>query len=279
MNDTRPIPCSVGVLTFNNEATLPRALESVKAFSDIIVCDGGSSDRTRDIAEQFGARVIDQDAQFKNQNGTIADFAGVRNQTLTAATHDWFLYLDSDEYLSPDVVEEIRAVVEAPESTTAPIAYRLPRKTVVQGVCIECATAYPNYQTRLFRKSASKGFVKRVHERPSLPKNAHIGTLTHPEYVPLNLTEEEMKNKQRYYLSIEVERHKDETFWQWLLGPVADSLRSSLSYLVRHVRILLFCRGVRMPLWVEFMHHWYNWELIRQTGAKFFTSRKQESAG
>lgn len=267
------VPCSVGILTRNSGNTLARALESVRAFDDLVICDGGSTDATRQIAARYGARIVEQDARHKNPDGSIADFSGVRNQLLSAARNDWFFYIDSDEELSAEAVDEIRGIVSSANDPRAPVAYRLPRKTVIDGVCIECATAYPNYQTRLFRKSAAQGFVKRVHERPALPNNARIGTLAHCEYVPLDLTEREMKDKQRYYLSIEVERHANDTLWQWLTGPVAGSLRSSLSYLVRHARILLFCRGPRMPLWVEWMHHWYNWELIRRTGGKFFAKK------
>ena len=40
------IPCTVGIITHNNEATIERALESVKEFAEIIVCDGASTEKT-----------------------------------------------------------------------------------------------------------------------------------------------------------------------------------------------------------------------------------------
>ena len=57
-SDTDKISCSVGILTFNSAASLPVCLESVKHFSEIIICDGGSTDSTIEIARKFGCVVI-----------------------------------------------------------------------------------------------------------------------------------------------------------------------------------------------------------------------------
>lgn len=273
VQDPTPIPCSVGILTRNSAATLERALRSLQHFSDLIICDGGSTDETLTIARKFGARIITQDTTHLDPKGAVADFAGVRNQMLRAATHDWFLYIDSDEYLSAEASSEIGSIVRTPLKNDSPRAFWLPRKTVIKGTVIECATAYPNYQMRFFHKSAVTGFIKRVHERIQLKDGVSVAKLHHPEYVPLDLTPKEMRQKQLYYLQIEVDRHQDNTFKEWLMGPAYGALRSSLSYLVRHVRIALFCRGARMPLWVEWMHHWYNWKLLTMTGSKFFKRR------
>ena len=65
------IHATVGILTFNSAQTLERALESVKDLAEIIICDGGSTDATREIALKYGARIIDQDKKFKNPNGSL----------------------------------------------------------------------------------------------------------------------------------------------------------------------------------------------------------------
>ena len=83
------IPATVTVLTRNSGKTLERALASVRDFDEIIVCDGGSTDETLEIAHKHGARVIAQDGQFHDAKGKIYDYAGVRNQTLHAARHNW----------------------------------------------------------------------------------------------------------------------------------------------------------------------------------------------
>lgn len=265
------IPCSVGVLTFNNEKTLARALESVRDFDEIIILDGGSTDGTLEIARRFGARIVAQDPKFKNAEGRIIDFAGVHNQHLALASHKWCLYIDSDEYLSSEARDEVKNIVERPVRDGDPLVYELPRKTVVDGVCIECATAYPNYQKRFFHLDGVTGFIKPIHERINPKPGVKIGKLVHPEYVPLDMTPKEFYDKQRRYLQIEVERHKNDTSSQWLSGVVYGSARSSLAYLYRHIKLLLFCRGTRMPLWVEWSHHWYNWNLIVLTGKKYLS--------
>jgi glycosyltransferase involved in cell wall biosynthesis len=267
------IPCSVGILTFNNEKTLARALESVQDFDDIVVLDGGSTDGTLDIARRFGARIVPQDPQYKNAEGRIIDFSGVHNQHLALATHKWCLCIDSDEYLSHEARDEIRAITERPVAPGDPLVYELPRKTVIDGVCIECASVYPNFQKRFFHLDGVTGFIKPIHERINPKPGVRIGKLTHPEYVPLDLTPKEYYDKQRRYLAIEVERHKHDTLSMWLTGVVYGSTRSSLAYFVRHLRSLLFCRGTHMPLWVEWMHHWYNWNLIVKTGWSLITKQ------
>ncbi len=105
------ISCTIAVLTFNSGKTLERALESAKDFAEILVCDGGSTDGTLLIAERYGARVLPQDARFKDREGRIMDFSGVRNQTLSAAKYDWFFYLDSDELLTPELVTELDGLI------------------------------------------------------------------------------------------------------------------------------------------------------------------------
>ena len=101
MSDTKGrISATVGILTFNSEKTLERALESVKDFAEILICDGGSTDSTREIAARYGAKVIQQDARFKNADGRLRDWGGVRQQMLESASNEWFLYIDSDETIS-----------------------------------------------------------------------------------------------------------------------------------------------------------------------------------
>ena len=58
------IPCTVGILTFNNEATLNRALDSVEGFAEVIISDGGSTDETLSIARSRGVQILSQDTRL-----------------------------------------------------------------------------------------------------------------------------------------------------------------------------------------------------------------------
>ncbi|SMB98530.1 Glycosyltransferase involved in cell wall bisynthesis [Thermanaeromonas toyohensis ToBE] len=76
----------------NEEAYLEKCLSSARNVVDeIIVVDTGSTDRTIDIARQYGAKVI----TFEWGQ----DFSAARNLSLEQATGDWILYLDADEEL------------------------------------------------------------------------------------------------------------------------------------------------------------------------------------
>ena len=83
---------SLSMIEKNEESMLPGCLESVKEVVDeIVIVDTGSSDRTKEIARSFGAKIIDFE--------WVNDFAAARNESLRNCTGEWILYLDADERL------------------------------------------------------------------------------------------------------------------------------------------------------------------------------------
>jgi glycosyltransferase involved in cell wall biosynthesis len=165
------IPCTVGVLTYNSGATLRRSLASLASFEDIIVCDGGSTDETLAIAEEYGARIITQDPAYRHPNGTLADYAGVRNQCVEAGRHDWFFYIDSDEEATPELVASIRNVVE--EAAPQNLVYNISPRIVLNGRRIEHSSNYPGWQKRFFNRATGARFRKPVHERLGYDENQY----------------------------------------------------------------------------------------------------------
>jgi FkbM family methyltransferase len=177
------IPATVGILTFNSGKVLKRALDSVADFDDLVICDGGSTDDTLEIARACGARVISQDARHKNPDGTLHDFGGVRQQLLEAAKHDWFLYIDSDETISDGLREEIRSIAEHPYTPGEPLVYRVPYGIVMDDRPLKYSSNFPGYQFRFFNRTSGAHFIKKVHERISFDTtNVAIGTLKNPWY-------------------------------------------------------------------------------------------------
>jgi glycosyltransferase involved in cell wall biosynthesis len=93
---------SVVIPAYNSAATLPRAIESVRAQSwpahEIIVVDDGSTDATADVARQFGetVRLIQQ----TNSGVSVA-----RNAGAAAASGDWLAFLDADDWYAPDRIK------------------------------------------------------------------------------------------------------------------------------------------------------------------------------
>jgi len=92
----------------NEQVALPRCLASVQAVVDqIVVLDTGSSDRTCEVAQEFGARVY----EFEWCN----DFSVARNQSLKYAQGEWILVLDADEVLVPDVIPTLKQAIQSQE--------------------------------------------------------------------------------------------------------------------------------------------------------------------
>ena len=89
---------SATIITYNEERNLPRAIESLRCADEILVVDSGSTDRTVEIAEKLGARVMES---------PWPGYAKQKNLAAENAAHDWILSLDADESLSEALEGEI----------------------------------------------------------------------------------------------------------------------------------------------------------------------------
>lgn len=173
------IRATVGLLTYNNERRIARALESVKDFEEIILADGGSTDRTLEIAQRYGARVISQ----SNPGNPISDFSKERNLLLSAATMPWFIYLDSDEIMSPELVEHVRTVARDAHHPYA--AYRVRYLKTNPDGTRSYRTYREYYQIRLTRTDIGARFIRPAHEVLQLPEGTPVGQTEAPWYVPI----------------------------------------------------------------------------------------------
>jgi len=251
------IPCTVGILTRNSAAALPRALESVKDFAEIIICDSSSTDETRAIAQRYGARVIEQDKKFLDSEGYIQDFSGVRNQALAAATHEWFFYLDSDEEASPALVTSIRRVAEEKKEGV----FIVLRRYVLRGKEVTCSASYPNRSMRFFSKRSVLHFRKIVHERPELREGVVPEYLKGTLLVPVEEDRAKVRRRNDRYIALEVKRKGYVGFFKFL-GYARFELRALAVYTLRFLHNLLFCRGVRLPLSMELDRYRYTGKLL-----------------
>jgi glycosyltransferase involved in cell wall biosynthesis len=98
------LPITLLVITHNEAATIARCLQSVPFAAEKLVVDSGSEDATCAIAESLGARVIQQ---------PWLGFGAQRNFASTQAAHDWILFLDADEALTPELCTELRSGLPA----------------------------------------------------------------------------------------------------------------------------------------------------------------------
>jgi glycosyltransferase involved in cell wall biosynthesis len=90
---------SVAIITKNEEENIRECLESVQWADEIVVVDGGSTDRTRDICREFEARVFEE--EWKG-------FARQKNSAVDKTRNEWVLSLDADERISPELQKEIQ---------------------------------------------------------------------------------------------------------------------------------------------------------------------------
>ena len=108
---------SLAMIVKNEEAMMAHCLESVKALVDeIIVVDTGSTDKTIDIAKEFGARVY----PFKWRD----DFSAARNESLKYCKADWVLILDADEAIDPLDYEKIKNACLRPQADAYSLIHR-----------------------------------------------------------------------------------------------------------------------------------------------------------
>lgn len=256
------ISVSVGILTFNSAATLERALRSVERCDDIIVCDGGSTDATREIASKFGARILEQDSAFKGEGGKLVDYSGVRNQCLAAAKHPYFFYIDSDETASPELMRDIERI--AREGTED--GYRIPIRMWLGDRLIEHSSNYPGYQYRIVRTDRSIKFVKPVHERALFPRqpDPRRTTLRSPWYVYLDAgyTEHYMERNGKY-IQLEYERHERLPLGDYFFSVVPRNLRAALGVALKTIwNRAVYPAATCMPLSVEWGRIRYHIALI-----------------
>lgn len=134
---------TVVVLTFNEERHLARALNSVSQVADrIVIADCFSTDATLDIARSFGARIIQH--EWVN-HATQFNWALTQLESDT----DWVLRLDADEYLTPELVAEVKTQLAnvAPEINGVYCG----RRMTFQGRLIRYGGVFPIRVLRLFR--------------------------------------------------------------------------------------------------------------------------------
>ena len=168
------VTLSVVLITYNEEANLARTLESVRALlrdgqGEIIVVDSGSTDRTGEIAESFGAKVFVE---------AWKGYARQKNSAMEKATGDWILSLDADEEVSPDLAAEILQILSHPpqvyklmrreaDGTVAPVLINgcwMRRKNYFLGRWIRHGGFWPDRKLRLCRRGTGKFREASVHE-------------------------------------------------------------------------------------------------------------------
>ena len=149
------------ILTYNEEKHIERCIHKARELTDQVwIIDSGSNDKTRQIAESCGAKVI--------QNpwpGNQADQFNWALENLPIHT-EWVLRLDADEYLLPELVSEIKSKIDSlPEDITGIF---LKRRVIFLEKWIRFGGYYPTYLLRLWKHKAGKYEAKLMDEHVKL---------------------------------------------------------------------------------------------------------------
>ncbi len=153
---------SLCMIVKDEEEMLPGCLAPLQGVVDeMIVVDTGSTDRTVQIAESFGARVV----HFP-WNGSFAD---ARNASIEAATGDWLMYLDADEHMEAEDARLLRPLL----ARTWREGFYLVETNYTGGT--ETGAAVTHMALRLWRNRSQYRFAGRIHEQK---------THTMPTYLP-----------------------------------------------------------------------------------------------
>jgi glycosyltransferase involved in cell wall biosynthesis len=152
------------IITRNEEDRIAGAISSLSCCDEVLVVDSGSTDRTREIAENCGARVLMRDWDgYSNQKNFAAE----------QARNEWILSIDADERLSVELANEI-AKWKSGEATGA-VACSMPRCARYFGAWIRHSGWYPDRKIRLYDRRYGKWTGDFVHE--ALTIDGRIGAL------------------------------------------------------------------------------------------------------
>jgi glycosyltransferase involved in cell wall biosynthesis len=142
---------SVTVLTKNSEKYLPKVLESLKKFDEVLVYDTGSTDNTISIACSYPNVTL--------KEGEFIGFGPTHNAASTLARNSWILSVDSDEVVTPELLNEILNL-----SLDKNVVYSIPRNNYFRGKWIRWCGWYPDHVYRLYNRDKTRFTDAQVHE-------------------------------------------------------------------------------------------------------------------
>ncbi|MBO9566885.1 MAG: glycosyltransferase family 2 protein [Niastella sp.] len=187
---------SAYIIGYNEERKIEAAIRSVIDWADeVIVADSFSTDKTAELSEKLGARVVQ--IPFEG-------FGKLRNVAIRSCQYPWVFSLDADERCTPEARDEILKIVKA-NRADGPVAYWVPRRNFFMGQWVKYSGWYPDYrQPQLFKNGTMRYTEVAVHEE--FEADGEIGKLTNPiwQFPFENLTQ--ILNKANRYSTLGAEK-------------------------------------------------------------------------
>jgi len=157
------LPLSVYMITFNNGATIERAMKSVSGWTDeVIIVDSHSTDGAQGIIQRYTERLLQFDTQDLREKYQYAQ---------DQCTNQWVLFIDADEWLTHDIKEEISSIIQGQSLYDG---FIVNRRNMYLGREIRYGGWYPDREIRLYRKEKGR-WEGGIHAKITI--NGKIGTL------------------------------------------------------------------------------------------------------
>jgi glycosyltransferase involved in cell wall biosynthesis len=142
---------SVTILARNSQQHLREVLSALRSFDEVLLYDTGSTDETLTIAKEFSNVVI--------RSEKFVGFGPTHNLATEAAKNDWILSADSDEVVTPEMLNQIQNLSLDPKTV-----YSFPRHNYFNGKFIKWCGWYPDRVVRLYHRKITKFSSYEVHE-------------------------------------------------------------------------------------------------------------------
>jgi glycosyltransferase involved in cell wall biosynthesis len=157
---------SVYIVTLNEEQRLGKTLKAAQEVADeIIVVDSGSTDKTEEIAKQYGAKFIFNEWKTYCWQKHFAE---------TQCSFDWVLLLDADEVLSNKLIDEIKQIKSNPKF----MAYKIKIADMLPNDVVPSRFARRFNPVRLYNKKIASMPADKMHkDRVDVPEDQKIGQL------------------------------------------------------------------------------------------------------
>jgi glycosyltransferase involved in cell wall biosynthesis len=213
---------SVNLITLNEERNLAACLESLGWADEIVVVDGGSTDRTVEIARRFTDRVLVH---------PFDDFASQRNRAIDQSRGNWIFSIDADERVRAELAHEICRATAAAAADVA--GFWMPIQSRIFGRRFRYSGTHGERKLRLFRRGAGR-WRGRVHEVVDL--DGRTGQLVHAvEHVSTPDLDAYLRKLIRYS-SLEADRLRE-------AGMRPNSMRAAVKPLMTFLKLYVLKRG------------------------------------
>jgi len=165
-----PESLAIIVLTHNEAENLPRCLESIVGLGEIVIVDSGSTDGTREVARNAGARVYEH---------PFEGFGRQRNWALENCEpkREWVLFLDADEVATPQFRDAIRQAIQGAAGSIA--GFYCCWKMMLDSRWLRRSDSFPKWQLRIVRRGRAD-FIDSGHGQKEGRVDGELGYVHEP---------------------------------------------------------------------------------------------------